>query len=206
LNTGSLAKNKKLLIVDDDRLILVTLAQGLTSCGYSVQTAESVDDAELILAGGEHFDLVIIDYSMPKRNGLELAERLRTLDQIPFIFLTAYSDDKFVNQASVYGALSYLVKPIDPIQIGPVIKSAIDRSVDMNKLNESKIELQTALDKDRDINVAIGITMMQHQLSRKAAYELLRNTSRNQRCKLDVIAKDIVSSVEDSNAHTSNKT
>lgn len=205
MNSNTTAKNKKLLLVDDDRLVLVTIASGLSENGYQVQTAESVDDAELILAGGERFDLVVIDISMPKRNGLELAERLRSLDHIPFIFLSAYSDQHFVDQASEYGALSYLVKPIDPIQMGPVVKAALDRAEEFRSLTDTKRDLQLALDRDRDINVAIGITMLQYHLDRKAAYDFLRNNSRCKRLKLDLFAKDIIAAAEISNMNSIKK-
>lgn len=188
--------SKNLLLVDDDRLVLVTLAAGLSEQGYSVQTAETLDAAEALLSGGEKFDLAIIDISLQERSGFELAERLRTLDHVPFIFLTAYSEPKFVEQASQYGALCYLVKPIDPIQMGPVVKAALDRADELRSLKNSKLDLQDVLDQDRVINVAIGITMVLNKLSRKAASDLLRSTSRNQRCKLIEVAKKMVEDAE----------
>ena len=68
-------KKGSLLLVDDDRLVLVALAMGLVDHGYNVTTAESVDEAEAILASGERPDLVVLDISMPGRSGLDLAER-----------------------------------------------------------------------------------------------------------------------------------
>lgn len=114
------------------------------------------------------------------------------------IFLTAYSEPKFVEQASQYGALCYLVKPIDPIQMGPVVKAALDRADELRSLRHSKLDLQAALDQDRIINVAIGIAMVRHKLNRKAASDLLRSASRNQRCKLIEVAKKLVQDVETS--------
>jgi Response regulator receiver domain. len=112
-----------LLLVDDERLVLATLAQGLSKAGYAVSTAESVDEAEALLASGERPDLVILDVSMPGRNGLELAERLHSFDHIPFLLLTAYSDQAIVEQAAACGALGYLVKPVDTRQLVPAIEA-----------------------------------------------------------------------------------
>src|SRR3989338_11385464 len=109
----------KILLVDDDRLVLSTLSRGLAGAGYSVSTAESVDDAEAILASGERPDLAILDVSMPGRSGLELAERLRSFDHIPFMLLTAYSDHEIVDRAAACGALGYLGKPDDTPQQEP---------------------------------------------------------------------------------------
>jgi two-component system, response regulator PdtaR len=190
------SNNKTLLLVDDDRLVLVTLAQGLSDKGYKVYTAESVDDAEVLLSSGERPDLAIIDVNMPGKNGLYLAERLLSFDHIPFIFLSAYSDQSFVERATEYGALGYLIKPIDSPQLVPTIEAALARSKELRHLKKSESDLQAALDNERLISVAIGITMMQYRLERKAAFELLRNAARSQRRKLAEIATDAVAAVE----------
>lgn len=102
-----------ILLVDDDRLVLSTLSMGVARAGYRVVTAESADDAEAFLASGERPDLAILDVRMPGTSGLALAERLRSLDHIPFMLLTAYSDPETVERATASGALAYLVKPVD---------------------------------------------------------------------------------------------
>lgn len=181
-----------LLLVDDDRLILATLASGLRSAGYQVRTAESVDDAEALLAGGLRPDLALIDVSMPGRGGLELAERLQGLDHVPFVMLSAYSDAPTVERASGFGALGYMVKPLDIVQIKPAIQAALQRGQEIETLRQTRAQLQIALDSDRDINVATGITMMQYRLPRTAAFELLRSASRSQRRKLSEVATEAI--------------
>lgn len=185
-----------LLLVDDERLVLATLSQGLSRAGYMVNTAESVDEAETALASGERPDLVILDVSMPGRNGLELAERLRLFDHIPFMLLTAYSDQEIVEQAATCGALGYLVKPVDTRQLVPSIEAALARATELRGLRATGQQLQKALDKERDISIAIGITMMQYRLGRKAAFELLRKNARSQRRSLAELAMDVVKASE----------
>ena len=181
-----------LLLVDDDRLILATLSRGLRDMGYQVSTAESVDDAEALLTSGLRPDLAIVDVRMPGRGGLELAERLRNLDHIPFLMLSAFSDTQNVGRASGLGALGYLVKPMDVVQIRPTIEAALQRAQEIDQLRQSHAQLQEALDGDRSINVATGITMMQYRLPRTAAFELLRSASRSQRRKLAELAKEVI--------------
>lgn len=185
-----------LMLVDDDRLILATLAGGLRRAGYQVSTAESVDDAEALLAGGLRPDLAVVDVSMPGRSGVELAERLQGLDRIPFLMLSAYSDAPTVDRCSDLGALGYLVKPLDLTQIKPAIQAALQRARELEALRKAHTQLQTALDNDRDINVAIGITMMQYQLTRTATFELLRRAARSQRRKLSEVATEALQSAE----------
>jgi len=192
-----------LLLVDDDRLILATLSSGLQDMGYQVSTAESVDDAEALLTGGLRPDLAIVDVRMPGRDGLELAKRLHDLEHIPFLMLSAFSDAQNVERASGFGALGYLVKPMDVVQIRPSIEAALQRGKEIDDLRQSHAQLQEALDGDRSINVAIGITMMQYRLPRTAAFELLRSAARSQRRKLADLAKDVIDTSE--RLHTGTK-
>lgn len=185
-----------LLLVDDDRLILATLAQGLSHAGYLVSTAESQEDAEVFLQRGERPDLVILDVQMPQSDGLALASRLREVDHVPFIMLSAYSDAPTVDRAAAAGALGYLVKPIDTHKMIPAIEAALVRASELRALKASTDQLQLALAAERDVNVAVGITMVQYRLSRAAAFDMLRNVSRTQRRKLSQVAADVVQGAE----------
>ncbi len=186
-----------LLLVDDDRLVLTTMAHALTQAGYQISTAESADEAENWLTEGhQRPQLVILDVQMPDQCGLTLAQRLRELDHIPFMMLSAYSDQATVTKATQQGALSYAVKPIDPAQLIPVIEAALARANELQELRTTRLQLQTALDNERDINAAVGITMMQHRLKRKAAFDLLRQGARSQRCKLIELAQRIITAAE----------
>ena len=185
-----------LLLVDDDRLILTTLAGGLRASGYRVSTAESVDDAQALLTSGVRPDVVVVDMHMPGRDGLELAQRLRDLEHLPFLVLSAYSDPATVERATQLGALSYMVKPLAISQIRPTIEAALRRAQELDALRQAQLQLQEALNGDRDINVATGITMMQYRLQRSAAFELLRCAARAQRRKLAHVAADIIQSSE----------
>ena len=185
-----------LLLVDDDRLILTTLASGLRASGYRVSTAESVDDAQALLTSGVRPDLVVVDMHMPGRDGLELAQRLRDLEHLPFLVLSAYSDPATVERAAQLGALSYMVKPLAISQIRPTIEAALRRAQELDALRQAQLQLQEALNGDRDISVATGITMMQYRLQRSAAFELLRCAARAQRRKLAHVAADIIQSSE----------
>jgi AmiR/NasT family two-component response regulator len=202
--TTAASKQKTLLLVDDDRLVLVTLAQGLSDLGYKISTASSADDAEAFLAGGERPDLAILDVNMPGNSGLYLAERLRSFDHIPFIFLSAYSDPAFVEQAAEHGALGYLIKPIDSPQLAPSIEAALARAAELTRLKNSEHDLQTALNSERLISAAVGITMMQFQLGYRAAFEQLRNAARSQRRKLAEVAAEVVAAAETLNLKPEN--
>jgi two-component system, response regulator PdtaR len=185
-----------LLLVDDNRLVLASFSRLLKQAGYEVATAESADDAEAYLSSGKKPDLVIVDYEMPGRNGLSLAARLKSLDNIPFMLLSAYSEQEYVDQATQLGAMNYLVKPIEVQQLIPAIESALARANEIQELRETRQQLQTALEHEREINVAIGITMMQQQIPRTQAFEFLRKTARDQRRKLNALAAEVLQLTE----------
>lgn len=182
--------------MDDDRLVLSTLATGLAQVGYRVITAESVEEAEADLSGGDGVDLVILDVRMPGRSGLHLAQRLRDLDHIPFMMLSAYSDAQMVAQATHYGAMGYAVKPIDLPQLLPTIEAALARADELQDLRLERQQLQQVLDGDRNINIATGIIMVSHKLARADAFNMLRNTARSQRRKLADLAQDVIQGSE----------
>jgi AmiR/NasT family two-component response regulator len=185
-----------LLLVDDDRVVLSTVASGLRQAGYHVSTAESAEEAESLLAGGERPDLAILDVRLSGPNGLYLAQRLRELDHIPFMMLSAYSDPQIIGQATRLGALGYMVKPLDISQLLPGIEAALSRADELQGLRETRLQLQAALDAEREISIATGITMVQYRLSRGDAFDRLRTSARSQRRKLADLAAQIVQASE----------
>jgi two-component system, response regulator PdtaR len=185
-----------LLLVDDDRLILAIIAKGLMGAGYQVSKAESADEAENLLRAGEKPDLILLDVNMPGRSGLDLAVLLNKLYFIPFILLTAYNDNAIVEQAAANGAMGYLVKPVEVSQIIPAIETALLRAKDIKELRETGNQLQTALSAERDISIAVGITMAQYHVDRKTAFDKLRKTARSQRRRLAELAHEIINACE----------
>lgn len=189
--------SQHLLLVDDDGLVLTTMAQALTHAGYRVSTAESADEAEDWLAEGhQRPQLVILDVHTPGQNGLALAQRLHELDHIPYMMLSVYSDTATVERATQQGSLGYAVKPIDPLKLVPAIEAALARANELQQLRTERLQLQTALDNERHINVVVGSTMMQPRLTRKAAFDRLRQAARRQRCKLIDLAHGIIDAAQ----------
>jgi two-component system, response regulator PdtaR len=113
-----------ILVVDDDRLVLATLAHGLTQAGYDVIDADNGDDA-ILLAREHRPDLALLDIRMQGKSGFDVAEYLRQYCHIPFMFLSAFSDEATVAQVKTLGAVAYLVKPLDIAQILPSVATAL---------------------------------------------------------------------------------
>ncbi|MCA3181576.1 MAG: response regulator, partial [Burkholderiales bacterium] len=116
-----------ILVCDDDRLVLATLVHGLKSAGYDVVEADNGDDA-ILLARERRPDLALLDMRMNGKTGLDVAAYLRDHVGTPFMFLSAFNDERIVRQAVEFGALAYLVKPLDVRQIVPAVEAALARA------------------------------------------------------------------------------
>lgn len=180
-----------ILLADDDRVVLFTLAEGLRAAGYDVLTAQEGERA-LALCQQAPIDLALLDIRMPGLDGLELARRLREFSAIPVLFLTAYDDLDLVRQAAESGALGYLVKPLSVAGILPMLSVAQARAGDVRDLGILNQGLQDAVHSNRLIGAAVGMVMTQERLSRSAAFEHLRKQARDAGRLLVEVAREKV--------------
>lgn len=187
--------NRRLLLADDDRLILATLGRGLRDVGFDVIEAVSGEEA-VHLAKEKSPDLAILDVRMPGLSGIETAQRLRRETTVPFIFLSAYGDTDVVKQAAVEGALGYLLKPIDVPQMVPLIEAALARAAEIRALRANEAHLNTALAAGRETSVAVGLLMERKRLTLADAFETLRSYARSQRRKVQDVAGEMVRAAE----------
>jgi len=117
---------KKILVVDDDELVLIALETLLGPSGYEVTTASSGQDALEKLSQGS-FDLLMLDIIMPGMNGFELCKKIREKEQyrnVPIIMLTAKSSADDKQKGIDAGANLFLPKPIAPQRLLGLIKQA----------------------------------------------------------------------------------
>lgn len=185
----------RLLLVDDDHLILDILMHDLGSKGYVVDAAGD-GAGVLALAGPASHDLAVVDIRLPDMSGIEVARRLRESFGIPALFLSACDDEDVVRSAVAGGGLGYVVKPVALRQFLPAIESALARARDLRVLEQTKARLEQALENGRDTCTAIGILMGLHGLGRDAAFQKLRAEARNQRCSMETLAGKIVAAAE----------
>jgi DNA-binding response OmpR family regulator len=120
------------MLVEDDILVQAVLVNAAERAGFEAQTAGSAREA-LALASTGRFDLAILDYLLPDGTGIEVAEALRRRGDVPFLLFSAYADDAIVRRASELGALGYLVKPVDPGTLGPMLRTACARGAERRR-------------------------------------------------------------------------
>ncbi|MGH4038620.1 MAG: response regulator transcription factor [Sphaerochaeta sp.] len=102
---------EKILIVDDEKHIRRLVGDYLTHEGFTVDEAEEGQEALEKLAEDSQFDLVLLDIRMPKMDGFETLQRIRSYSEVPVIFLTALDNEKTEIQALNDGAVDYITKP-----------------------------------------------------------------------------------------------
>jgi len=184
-----------LLIADDDRLVLATLAKHLRQAGYQVLEAGHGEEA-LALCGEHRPDLALLDIRMPGLDGLETAAELQKTTGTPFMVISAYGNPEYVERSIELGAMGYLIKPLDPTQILPAVEAALNKAVELRQLQQTTEQLQTALEGNRTTSIAVGLLMERCHLDRMAAFEKLRRHARSERRKLAEVAEEVVRCAE----------
>lgn len=121
------AEEKRILIADDDPVILRLIQVNLELEGYQVLTAHNGQEA-VDMATAELPDLVILDIMMPRLDGYQACEQLKSAEatkQIPVIFLSAKAQQGDIDKGKSYGVVDYLTKPFDPSDLLDVVERHI---------------------------------------------------------------------------------
>ena len=115
---------KRVLVVDDDRVIQQLLEVNLELEGYEVVATASDGQEALDKIAKLAPDLVILDIMMPKMDGLEVCRRLKAdpkFANIPVVLLSARAQDLDIREGLDIGANAYLTKPFDPVELLEVV-------------------------------------------------------------------------------------
>lgn len=165
------ASKGKILVVDDDRLVLATLTFGLAQAGFEVIDADNGDDA-ILLAREHRPELALLDIRMEGLSGFDVAAYLREYLQIPFMFLSAFADDATVAKVKALGAVAYLVKPLDIHQIVPAVEAAFaNRAV----AAQPAPRLPAAQTESAHLPaIAVGVLMHRYSLTRAEGHSRLQ--------------------------------
>ncbi len=194
-----MANKGKILVVDDDRLVLATLAHGLSQAGYDVIDTDNGDDA-ILLAREHRPDLALLDIRMEGKSGFDVATYLRDYCQVPFMFLSAFSDEATVNHVKQLGAVAYLVKPLDIQQIVPAVEAAfanIARAASAPKPHPTApLRLSDDQAMPPSVAMAAGVLMHRYSLSRASALQRLQRIADSEGKPLIEQAERLLDAVE----------
>ena len=119
----------RILVVDDDPVILRLIEVNLDLEGFDVETADRGVDA-IAKARESSPDLIILDLMMPEMSGWEIAEQLQKDDKttgIPLVFLSARTQDEDRRRGEELGVAGYVTKPFDPSDLVATIRKLTDQ-------------------------------------------------------------------------------
>ena len=117
----------KILVVDDEKLLVKGIKFNLENDGYEVVTgADGMDAVELAAAGD--IDLIVLDLMMPRMDGLEACTKIREFSDVPIIMLTAKSEDMDKLMGFEHGADDYLTKPFNILELKARIRALLRRA------------------------------------------------------------------------------
>jgi two-component system, response regulator PdtaR len=196
------ASRGKILVVDDDRLVLATVTYGLAEAGYEVIDADNGDDA-ILLAREHRPALALLDIRMEGKSGFDVAETLRDAYGIPFMFLSAFADEATRKQVQSLGALDYLIKPLDVGQIVPAVEAAFVRVRGQGGVAAAVAApaapavpaLAPAI--ADPVPLAVGVLMHRYSLSRDGAWQRLQRLAADQKLGVPAQAERLLAAVEE---------
>ncbi|WP_245909604.1 ANTAR domain-containing response regulator [Sphaerotilus hippei] len=191
--------------MDDDRLVLATVVHGLAQAGFEIYDADNGDDA-ILLARQHRPDLALLDIRMDGMSGFDVAAYLRDHLQIPFMFLSAFSDEATVAQIRALGALAYLVKPLDVGQIVPAVAAAFAQVRERQPARTgtpaavaepAPAVVAEAVDPLKQVvPLAVGVLMHRYSLARGPALERLRRLAQQEGRPLEETCRAMVGAIE----------
>ena len=132
--------SRRVLVVDDEKLIVKGIRFSLEQDGYDVDCAYDGEEA-LKLAKENAYDIILLDVMLPKYDGFEVCQQIREYSDVPIIMLTAKGDDMDKILGLDYGADDYITKPFNILEVKARIKAIMRRvsKRDKNQENEKEI-------------------------------------------------------------------
>lgn len=126
----------KILVVDDEKMIVKGLRFSLMQEGYEVDCAYDGEEAVRMIREKD-YDIVLLDVMLPKLSGFEVLQQTREFSEVPIIMLTARGDDMDKILGLDYGADDYVTKPFNPLEVKGRIKAIIRRASRAHRGSES---------------------------------------------------------------------
>lgn len=118
----------KVLVVDDEKVLVKGIKFNLENDGYTVDTAYDGEEAlRKVREGG--IDLVVLDLMLPKMDGLKVCQKIREFSTVPVLMLTAKTDDTDIILGFEFGADDYITKPFNIMELKARLRAILRRSM-----------------------------------------------------------------------------
>ncbi len=131
--------SKRVLVVDDEKLIVKGIRFSLEQDGMQVDCAYDGEEA-LAMVNANKYDMVLLDLMLPKVDGLEVCQQIREFSNVPIIMLTAKGEDMDKILGLEYGADDYITKPFNILEVKARIKAIMRRAASDHEEKVKNIE------------------------------------------------------------------
>ena len=119
--------SKRVLVVDDEKLIVKGIRFSLEQDGMDVESAYDGEEA-LAMATAKEYDMILLDVMLPKMDGFEVCRAIREFSDVPIVMLTAKGDDMDKILGLEFGADDYITKPFNILEVKARIKAIMRRT------------------------------------------------------------------------------
>lgn len=158
-------KNSKILIVEDELLIAENLAFKLKKLGYTVSGIVSSGKAAIEQVNFNCPDLILMDIAIKgKINGIQTAAQIKTIAEIPIVYLTAYADDETLEQAAQTSCYGYLLKPFKDRELHATIKVVLKKHQEQSSIQSSLDRIIDQLSNENNRTNIDSLTQLPNQL------------------------------------------
>ena len=183
----------RIIIADSDAGFRKKLKEKLTRVGYNVIADIEDSQRALQLIFNTQPDLVIVDYNLPKRGGLEVAKIVEEQGIAPTILLSSYAEqDSVLETTKVSFITGYLVKPFDELNLVPAIQLAISNFKKNSLLQEEIRKLKKDIENKAYIDKAKRFIMKEHGWTEEEAHRYLQKLSMDNSASVVTIAKRVI--------------
>jgi AmiR/NasT family two-component response regulator len=184
-----------IVLVEDDPDLRQLLKLNLEELGHEV-VGEAADGAEMVrIVLATCPDVVVFDIHLPGLNGLDALRRIYQEQIVAAVAITADRDSDLLLRALEEHVLAYLVKPVEPHQLGPALLVARTRFGELRALSEENATLKQTLHQRKVIERAKGVLMQRNRWTEAEAFRRLQRAAMNRRASMFDLAQDVLNGV-----------
>ena len=188
---------RRVVVAEDEALIRMDIVEVLREAGFDVVGEASDGEAAIELTRSLNPDLVVMDITMPKMDGLSAAEVIGKEKLAPVVMLTAFAQPEFVARANEAGAIAYVVKPFTPERLLPQVEIALSRYQEQSQLEAEYADALERLETRKLLDRAKGLLQDKMKLTEPESFRWIQKASMDRRLTMRDVAKTVIDQLGD---------